>query len=227
MAVAFRSVAHGSSYGSGAAEPAGAADGDLLVAVVGYFYDRTALTPTLSGSGWTRQVVVAGPATVNDTVLAIFTKTRSGATGTTTVTPGGSGGDYLISVSAYTGADTTSPIDGTPTTYAGNNNPTLPAATVAAAGSMLIAVQCCYNQASNAWTASGYTFTYRNGPSYELRHSTAPADAGTTPAVVGSGGNGVGNNSSNSGVALVTIKPAGGGGGPTRPPQRGLLLGVG
>lgn len=230
MAIAFRSA---SSYGTSASSathalpnPAGVADGDVLVAVISVNVSTVTISPP-SGVGW---VAVTGTPLVNGTVMALFAWVKpvtSAAsepathTFTSSATTNAQGG-----IAAYSGVDNTTIQDATATTTTNVSSTSvdLPAITPVTAGAWAIRIA----EARTATTVS--TFTPPAGHTEEIdacasgtvakapvelsdvAWSGSGAVAATTATVTTAG---VG-----SGISMA-LKPSGGGAPPPPPPDTG------
>lgn len=204
MAVSLVAFQQGSSGSAPTcSEPSGAADGDLLVALVNYFDNNRETTIT----GWTRQLRIRS--TTGDTVtIEVWTKVRSGSTGTTTCTFDVAPIYYAaLAIGAFRGASSTlGPSSSFLTGTSGVSTIPLPSVTVADNGSFLMASVGSYNDPGNSASSTGLTWTVRNHGVFEGQSYTAPCNAGATGTVS------VLNSDSYSDAAvLFVIAPASGG----------------
>lgn len=163
MAVALR------SYVTSASDPAGAAEGDLLVGVATGFYDGSTL-PAFTGGEWTLRAaaVYTGTPGEND-IVAVYTCVRAASAPDYSTSDGTAGATGFV-VIALTGADTTNPVRGTPTADSASENPLIlsPAGQSALDGDFVFHGGA--NWSGNSFVNPGsYTSLYSGGPYNEVR----------------------------------------------------------
>lgn len=159
MAVAYRSHTVQNNSGSGTItinKPSGVVDGDVLIA----FFSEDSNTPRItppggwaaasgSGIGANGEIVVGTSA-----VLQCFTKVASSEGASWSFTPSGS---YtgVVGVIAYSGGDSTTPIDvAAGTSTASSTTHTSATITPSVSGCMLVGIWMIDSNASHTWSTS-------------------------------------------------------------------------
>ena len=162
MAVAYRSHTAQATSGSGAIvinKPSGVVDGDVLIGFFSEDTDTPRITPpagwtAFSGTGiGTNGVVVDG----TYAVLQAFYKVASGEGASWSFTPS-TNYTGISGVIAYSGADTTTPIDvAAGTSTASSTTHTSATITPSVANTMLVGIWMIDSNASNSWSTADMT----------------------------------------------------------------------
>jgi hypothetical protein len=189
MAIALRSSSTtgyegvpGMSAGGTPAEPAGAAEGDVMVYTV-YNEDSSGITTIDPPTGWTALTPNSGDHGGVTAMMfqAYIVRTSSAPSRTWAYANSGAG---VASISAFTGVDTTTPIDASGSYSSQSGTPNTSSVTTATANAMLLWASGDYN-AGQTDDPTGFTAITAANPlfmSYKLQ-----AGAGASGALTGTG----------------------------------------
>lgn len=228
MAVAYRSgtasAASTTTSRTGVTAPSGLADGDILI---GFMYAERNLGLTgpvgISGGGWTaiHDTLNTGPSP--DINAFSFWKLAASEGASYDFTWGGDSVWNQAAVIAISGADGTTPLDGTPTENTGSSAaPTGLSITTAAAGSLLVWMSFNFDGRSTSTYDSPLTEQFDSSGSTNLALATG------NQAVAGASGNkaAVYSATTNWIIQMVAIQVPTGGGPPPGQPLSARLQGV-
>jgi hypothetical protein len=204
MAIAYRSVATATNSVTCSA-PSGLTSGDVMVATVAW-YDGIAASVT-PPSGWTL-IGTANPGSFvpgGQTSSKIYWKLATGSEPADYTWTISTGSYSEVGIIAYSGVDTTTPIDASSSVESSGGNVTASSVTTTVANTQLIAVLHDYGNTMSA--PSGMTQRALWDASINLIADEAIASTGATGTRADGAAYGAWN------AHLIALKPAGGGGG--------------
>lgn len=160
MAIALKSKASGVTAGTGAtvnvttAETIATAVGDIVVVLFGDdFYAITDMgTPTATGSPTLTSITTVDGGTNTTHVKGYWYQANTAGAQTISATAAHTDEDKILLALVFSGVDTTTPIDGTPTTTVGSASSTNVAPAVSPAGSNSYFVTCVANAVGKSYT---------------------------------------------------------------------------
>lgn len=201
MALAVRSTATQTDNSLNGIEPTGAASGDLIIMM---FYTAFSSAAVTGPASWTEVVDVDGGNAFNQ--MAAYWIVRGGSAPSYTMT-GGGGSSSGIHTFAITGADTTTPMDATPTTGTKTGtNPDSPSITTVTADTLIVTMVGDDAAAGTITVPSGFTgTTTTSGTKAAYKAQAATGATGTFAWTCST--------STDWGAITIAVRPAGGGGG--------------
>jgi hypothetical protein len=188
MAIAFRAAASNTSFSTTSvvvSKPTGTVENDFLLA---YAIAMTGTTLAPSGTTWTERFDLSG----SGSDVSLYSRLAGASEPSTYTFAGSSTTDYIAGVIAFSGVDTTTPINASGSDQDFDTTITLAEITTTVDNTMLVAFMTAENGVSISSVPSGYTsvFAIDNGDDVLTADYLAQATAGGSGSfswTVGSG----------------------------------------